>query len=76
MPTTKQRLSINLSDNEYAELSALAERNNLSMAWIGHKAVRDFLAQANGESLQLPLSFSKHRIADELPLAKSDASET
>jgi hypothetical protein len=76
MPTTKQRLSINLSDREYAELSALAERNNLSMAWIGHKAVRDFLDQANYGSLQLPLTFSKRRDADESLTGTSDASET
>ena len=61
MPTNKQRLSINLSVVEYAELSALAERNNLSMAWIGHKAVLEFLALARTESLQLPLAFSKQR---------------
>jgi hypothetical protein len=75
MPTTKQRLSINLSDSEYAELSALAERNNLSMAWIGHKAVRDFLDQAHSESLQLPLTFNRRRDADAL-ISNSDAPET
>lgn len=61
LPTNKQRLSINLSAVEYAELSALATKNNLSMAWIGHKAILEFLTQARTESLQLPLSFSKHR---------------
>jgi hypothetical protein len=76
MPTTKQRLSINLSDSEYAELSALAERNNLSMAWIGHKAVREFLAQTHAESLQLPLTFNRRRDADESLISKSDAPET
>lgn len=59
MPTTKQRVSINLSDSEYAELSALAEQHNLSMAWIGHKAILDLLARNSRESLQLPLAFSK-----------------
>jgi hypothetical protein len=58
MPTSKQRISINLSDPEYAELAALAERNNLSMAWIGHKAIIDFLEQ-HRESLQLPLNFRR-----------------
>ena len=59
MPTSKQRISVNLSDIEYAELSALAERHNLSMAWIAHKAILGFLEQSHGESLQLPLTFSK-----------------
>jgi hypothetical protein len=58
MPTNKQRISINLSNSEYAELSALAERHNLSMAWLGHKAVLDLLEQSRGE-LQLPLAFPK-----------------
>lgn len=59
MPTSKQRISINLSDTEYEELSALAERHNLSMAWIGHRAILDFLEQNRAESLQLPLTFAK-----------------
>jgi hypothetical protein len=64
MPTTKPRLSINLSAGEYAELSALAERNNLSMAWLGHKALLDFLTLARTESLQLPLSFTQRVTSD------------
>jgi hypothetical protein len=73
MPTNKQRISINLSAGEYAELSALAERNNLSMAWIGHKAVLDFLLQARTESLQLPLSFNRRTDTESLS-ADVDAS--
>ncbi len=59
MPTSKPRISINLSESEYAELSALAERHNLSMAWIGHKAIMEFMEQNRAETLQLPLSFAK-----------------
>jgi hypothetical protein len=59
MPTNKQRISINLSDNEYKELYALAERHNLSMAWIGHKAILYLLEQNRDESLQLPLTFTR-----------------
>ena len=59
MPTSKQRISVNLSGHEYAELSALAERHNLSMAWIGHKAILSFLENSRGEVLQLPLTFTK-----------------
>ena len=58
MPTTKQRISINLADEEYAELAALAERHNLSMAWIGHKAIAEFLEQ-HRETTQLPLNFRR-----------------
>jgi hypothetical protein len=58
MPTSKQRITINLSDAEYAELAALAERHNLSMAWIGHKALTNFLEQ-HRETVQLALSFRR-----------------
>lgn len=59
MPTNKPRLSINLSESEYAELSALAERHRLSMAWIGHHAILALLEKNRTEFLQLPLSFGK-----------------
>ena len=59
MPTTKQRISINLPDNEYAELSALAEKHNISMAWIGRKALLDFLERHRENPLQLPLTFAE-----------------
>lgn len=59
MPTTKQRLSINLPDGEYAELAVLADKHNVSMAWIGRKAINDFLERYRGRQLQLPLMFSE-----------------
>jgi len=59
MPTTKQRLTLNLDDEEYRELAELAERNNLSMAWIGRKAVLDLLARNRDASLRLPLKFAE-----------------
>jgi hypothetical protein len=57
MPTTKQRISINLSDEEYAELAALADKHDISMAWIGRKAILDFLGRNREDPLQLPLTF-------------------
>lgn len=57
MPTNKLRISINLTEGEYAQLSALAERHGLSMAWIGHKAIVGLLEKARGDELQLPLLF-------------------
>jgi hypothetical protein len=56
MPTTKQRISINLPDAEYEELAAMAKKNSLSMAWIGHKAVLEFLDRYRDK--QLPLTFT------------------
>lgn len=59
MPTTKQRISINLKDDEYAELAILAEKHKLSMAWIGRKAILDFLERHRDNPLQLPLTFGE-----------------
>lgn len=65
MPTIKQRISINLPDEEYTALSALAEKNHLSMAWIGRRAILDFLDRYRDK--QLPLSFAENAVttADE-----------
>jgi len=49
----------NLTEEEYGQLAALAERHNLSMAWIGRKAILDFLEHHYGEALQLPLTFAR-----------------
>lgn len=57
MPTTKQRISINLPEDEYAELSAMAEKHRISMAWIGRKAILDFVERYREGPLQLPLTF-------------------
>lgn len=59
MPTTKQRVTLNLDDEEYKELATLAERNNLSMAWLGRRAILDLLEQYRHRPLQLPLKFSE-----------------
>jgi len=75
MPTNKQRITINLSDGEYGELAALAEKNNVSMAWIGRKAIIDLLQQARGKSVQLSLTFAK-RPDDRPRLLKRDATRS
>jgi len=58
MPTIKQRISINLPDEEYTALSTMAEKNNLSMAWIGRRAILDFLDRYRDK--QIPLSFAEN----------------
>lgn len=45
MPTTKHRVSVSLSDDEYAELSALGQRGRVSMAWLARQALIEFLAR-------------------------------
>jgi hypothetical protein len=74
MPTNKQRVTINLSDSEYSELANLAEHNNVSMAWIGHKALIEFLEQTHRENLQLQLPFPQR--PERHPLARTGTSYT
>jgi hypothetical protein len=61
MPTNKPRLTINLSNTEYAELADLAHKHSLSMAWIGHKAILEFLEAHRENQLQLPLTKGPRR---------------
>ena len=49
------RLSVSLSDSEYRDLQALAEKHDVSMAWLGRQAVLDFLDKHAKEEMQLPL---------------------
>ena len=52
----KHRVSVNLSAEEYQELSRLAEKYRVSMAWLSRRAIGDFLERCQQELLQLPLS--------------------
>ena len=49
------RVTINLEDREYAELSALSERHRVSLAWLGRRAIIELLERSASEGLQLPL---------------------
>lgn len=52
---SKNRLTVNLSEAEHQELAALAEKNNVSMAWLGRQAIANLLEQNKQQELQLPL---------------------
>ena len=55
MPTTKRRVAVNLPDNTYDQLAALAQRYRVSMAWLGHQAILEFLDKYQDRTVQLPL---------------------
>jgi hypothetical protein len=55
MPTTKHRVPANLTDIEFSELSALAEKYDVSLAWLTRKAILEFIDRYRSEQLQLPL---------------------
>jgi predicted transcriptional regulator len=39
----KHRITINLEDDEYEALVEIAERSDRSMAWVGRRAILDFI---------------------------------
>ncbi len=64
MPTTKRRVSVNLFDDEYTELLAMANKHQVSLGWIGRQAILEFLDHHKDEQLQLPLKLTQRpRIA-------------
>ena len=52
----KPRISISLPEQEYRELSTLAEKHHISLAWLGRQAVVEFLERYQDRELQLPLT--------------------
>lgn len=57
----KHRVTINLEEREYAELSALSDKHRVSLAWLGRRAIVELLERAESEGLQLPLNLSSER---------------
>lgn len=49
------RTSVLLSDEQYARLSELSSREDVSVAWLIRKAVQQFLDAAPVEQLPLPI---------------------
>lgn len=54
---SKNRLTVNLSDDELASLCELAERSKVSMAWLGRQAICELLERTQANKEQLPLPF-------------------
>ena len=57
----KNRVTVNLEDREYRELSTLSDRHSISLAWLGRRAIIEFLERCEEENLQLPLNLSPER---------------
>ena len=57
----KHRVTINLEDREYAELSALSDKHRVSLAWLGRQAIVELLERCESEDLQLPLNLPSER---------------
>lgn len=59
--TSKNRLTVNLSDDEHLALEALAVRSKVSKAWIARYAICELLDRAARDELQLPLPLQRQR---------------
>jgi hypothetical protein len=55
MPTTKHRIAANLTDAEFDELAAMADKYDVSLSWLSRKAILEFIDRYRSEQLQLPL---------------------
>jgi len=55
MPTTKHRIAVSLTDSEFSEIAAMADKFDVSLAWLGRQGILEFIARYRVEQLQLPL---------------------
>ena len=55
MPTNKHRIAINLDDDEFSQLDAMADKHDVSLSWIGRQAVLEFITRYRDQQLPLPL---------------------
>ena len=54
-------MTVNLEAVEFSQLSALAEKYSVSLAWLGRRAIVEFLQRNEGDELQLPLNLIPER---------------
>ena len=55
------RVTVNLEAPEYSQLSALADKHRISLAWLGRRAIVEFLERNEQEELQFPLRLPYQR---------------
>ena len=55
MPTAKHRIAVNLTDSEFVELAAMADKYDVSLSWLGRQGILEFITRYRAEQLQLPL---------------------
>ena len=62
MPS-KNRITVNLSEDEYAAFDQLAAQSKVSKAWLGRYAISSLIERTDGDEqqLKLPLTGMKRR---------------
>jgi hypothetical protein len=53
--SSKNRLSVALTEMELNELLSLKDRHHVSLAWLGRQAIVEFISKYREEHMQLPL---------------------
>ncbi|MBE7731350.1 MULTISPECIES: ribbon-helix-helix domain-containing protein [Acetobacteraceae] len=61
--SSKNRITVNLSEDEYAAFDQIAARSKVSKAWLGRHAISLLIERVEGDEQQLPLplTVSKRR---------------
>lgn|GEM_PF-2508875 len=55
---SKNRVTVNLTDEEAIQLAKLAEQSKVSKAWLGRRAICSLLERAQNDENQVPLPFA------------------
>jgi len=55
--SANNRITVNLSADEYAALFDLSERFQVSLAWLGRRAISDMLEQSRNSLGQIDMPF-------------------
>ena len=53
----KNRITVNLDDAEYQALASLSQRFDVSLAWLGRRALADLIEKYSKADMQLPIPF-------------------
>lgn len=56
---SKNRVTVNLSDEEAMQLAELAEKSKVSKAWLGRHAICSLLERAQRDEMQMPLPLAE-----------------
>ena len=56
---TKERITVNLEASEYRELQGLARQHNVSMAWLGRRAIKLLLENKDQQELPFPVDVDR-----------------
>lgn len=57
--TSKHRITVNLSEVEYAALGELADKSKVSLAWLGRHAISNLIERAQNDEDEAPLPLSR-----------------